>query len=124
MRITIAGLSALLLAAAMHDQPVKAAGSCESLATMAIPDATITLARTVDAGPFSPGAPAEAAEAQGRGAQPLKCAAPVLPRRRDVEAVCAIPTSRSRSGCRLRTGTENFRRSATARSTDRLRIRR
>jgi feruloyl esterase len=69
MRILVGGLYALLLAASMAVRPASAAGSCESLATMSLPNTTVTLARTVDAGPFTPGGGVEGA-AQG-GAKPL-----------------------------------------------------
>jgi Tannase and feruloyl esterase len=65
MRILVGGLCALVLAAVMTPQPLAAAASCESLASMALPNATITLARTVEAGPFTPDAGGdEAAQAQ------------------------------------------------------------
>src|SRR5262245_55469505 len=70
MRILAGSLCALLLAVLMTGRPVEAAGSCESLASMALPNVQITLARTVDAGPFSPGA-TDADGAQGRGGQPM-----------------------------------------------------
>jgi feruloyl esterase len=66
-RIVVATLLAVVAAGAMTDRSATAAGSCESLAALAIPDATITFAAAVEAGPFSPGAPAAPA-AQGGGA--------------------------------------------------------
>ena len=54
----------------------------------------------------------------------LQRSAGVLPRRRHADAVVATPTSRSKSGCRRRTGTASSRRSATAGSPDRSATRR
>jgi feruloyl esterase len=62
MRFIVGGLCALLLAALMNGEPLKAAGSCEGLASLTMPNATITLARAVDAGAFTP-APADGAGA-------------------------------------------------------------
>ena len=52
MRVLAGGLCALLVAALMQDQPLTAAGSCEGLASLTLPNATITLARADDAGAF------------------------------------------------------------------------
>jgi len=54
MRMLLAGMVAVLGAAAMHVRPVEAAASCESLATLALPNTTITSAQLVDAGAFRP----------------------------------------------------------------------
>jgi feruloyl esterase len=54
MRVLAGGLCALLLAALIQGQPLKAAGSCEGLASLTLPNATITLAKAVDAGAFAP----------------------------------------------------------------------
>ncbi len=54
MKFLVGGLCALLIAASMRPQPVTAAASCESLASLSLPNATITAARTVEAGAFSP----------------------------------------------------------------------
>jgi feruloyl esterase len=67
MRTLAGGLCALLLAAVVT-QPVRAAASCESLASTALPDATITLARIVEAGPFTPG---DGGSEAAPGAKPL-----------------------------------------------------
>ena len=49
-------------AADLRSDPTVAAGqSCESLASLMLPNATITLARTVDAGAFAPPTPADGA---------------------------------------------------------------
>ena len=45
MRIFLGGLCALILAVSMNGQPLNAAGSCEGLASLALPGATITLER-------------------------------------------------------------------------------
>jgi feruloyl esterase len=57
MRFLVGGLCALLLAALMNGEPLKATASCEGLASLSVPNATITLARAVDAGTFAPAAP-------------------------------------------------------------------
>jgi feruloyl esterase len=44
-----------------NDRAAAAGQSCESLASLMLPDATITLARTVDAGAFAPPTPADGA---------------------------------------------------------------
>ena len=43
MRILLGGLCALLLAVSMSGQPVNAAGSCEALSSLALPNAYPTL---------------------------------------------------------------------------------
>jgi feruloyl esterase len=67
MRIFVASLCALLVAVWMRPQPVDAAGSCEGLAALALPNSTITLAQPVQPGPFVPGG---AGAAGGRGGAP------------------------------------------------------
>jgi feruloyl esterase len=57
MRFLVSLLSALLLAALMSGPSLKATASCEGLASLTLPDATITLARAVEAGAFAPSAP-------------------------------------------------------------------
>ena len=57
MKILVGGLCAVLLAAWMSGRPLIAASSCESMASLALPNATITFARTVAAGGFSPSSP-------------------------------------------------------------------
>jgi feruloyl esterase len=54
MRLIVGGLCALLLASVMNGEPLKAATSCERLASLMVPNATITLAQAVDAGAFTP----------------------------------------------------------------------
>ena len=63
MKFLVGCLSALLLAGLMNPQPLKASASCASLASLALPNATITLARAVDPGPFAPAIPAGGAGA-------------------------------------------------------------
>ena len=63
MRILIGSLGALLLAALVSGQAPAASAPCESLSVLALPNATITLAETVEAGNFSSPAPGDAAEA-------------------------------------------------------------
>jgi tannase/feruloyl esterase len=58
MRSLEGGLLAVLLAASIATRTVDAAASCESLASMTLPNTTITLARVVEAGAFTPPPPA------------------------------------------------------------------
>jgi feruloyl esterase len=58
MKSLIGGLCALLLAIALGARPLDAAASCESLASLALPYTTITLARVVESGAFTLPAPA------------------------------------------------------------------
>jgi len=73
MKIPVGGLCAVLLAAVMYSQTANAAAaSCESLSSVKLPNATITLAQTVAAGAFTPTAgDAEPGEAPP-SAQPFK----------------------------------------------------
>jgi feruloyl esterase len=69
MKFLLSGASAVALAAfTTTGQPLRAAAPCESLASLRLPAAAITLAQAVEAGPFSP---AGSAAATGRGAQPM-----------------------------------------------------
>src|SRR5258705_13396816 len=54
MRFLTGVLCALILATLMIDRPLQAAPSCEGLASLALPNATITAARAVEAGAFAP----------------------------------------------------------------------
>ena len=54
MRLIARGLCALLLAVLVQAEPLRAVTSCEGLASLALPSATITLAQAVDAGAFVP----------------------------------------------------------------------
>ncbi len=65
MKILVGGLCAVLLAAVLYSQTANAAAaSCESLSSLKLPNATITLAQTVSAGAFTPtAADAEPGEA-------------------------------------------------------------
>jgi feruloyl esterase len=57
MRIATASLCSLLLATGLYagqGQPPPAAGACANLASLALPNTTITEAKAVDAGAFSP----------------------------------------------------------------------
>jgi feruloyl esterase len=65
MRILIGGGCALMVAALMSARPIAASTSCEALTAVMLPDATVTLARPVEAGVFAPAAPS------ADGAQPL-----------------------------------------------------
>jgi feruloyl esterase len=54
MKILAGAVLALLLAMLLPDQPVDAGGSCGDLSGLALPNATITAAQTVEAGSFTP----------------------------------------------------------------------
>ena len=56
MRIRAAGLCVLLAVVLATGQPLKATEACEGLTSLKLPNAMITLAVPVDAGPFSPAA--------------------------------------------------------------------
>ena len=53
MRILVHGLCALLLATLMHGATLAAAASCDSLSSLKLPNATITVAQAVPAGGFT-----------------------------------------------------------------------
>ena len=72
MKILAGGLSALLLAVLMYGQTLNATTSCESLASLALPNTKITLAQTVSAGAFTPPAAAGAATPTPAAGQPFK----------------------------------------------------
>ncbi len=65
MRILVGGLLAVLLAALIGGRTLTATAPCESLASMTLPNTTITLARIVEAGAFTPPVPAGARASQG-----------------------------------------------------------
>jgi hypothetical protein len=80
MRLVRAFLSAAVIAAVAH-APLSGAGrSCENLASMALPETTITVVKPVAAGAFVPPG------AGDRSAEALKRSAGVLPHRRDADA--------------------------------------
>ena len=54
MRVLLAGLCGFFLAASTHAQSVKAAASCEQLASLKLPNTAITLAAVVAPGAFTP----------------------------------------------------------------------
>src|SRR4029077_2492672 len=70
MKVLVGGGCALLVAALMSGRPIGASTSCESLTALALPRATVTLARQVEAGAFAPAA------AAGEGAPPLNAPRP------------------------------------------------
>ena len=115
MRILAGVLVAVVLAAAMPRQPLSAATACDRLTSLALPNVTITLARDVAAGAFTP-------TSEGGGDDPpanpraLQRPAGVLPRRRDAEAVERLRHQDRSLDAGVRTGTASSRRSATARS--------
>ncbi len=53
MRFLVGGLCALLLASLMNSETLKATTSCEGLASLTLPNVTITLAQAVGAGGFT-----------------------------------------------------------------------
>jgi len=53
MKMVIGGSCALLLALTTHGHALKAASSCESLSSLALPNTSITLAQMVPAGAFT-----------------------------------------------------------------------
>src|SRR5438445_9723761 len=53
MKMVTGGSCALLLALTTHGHALKAASSCESLSSLALPNTSITLAKTVAAGAFT-----------------------------------------------------------------------
>jgi tannase/feruloyl esterase len=61
MKILAGGFGALLAAVLMSGQTLDATASCEGLASLTLPNTTITLAQTVAAGAFTPPATAGAA---------------------------------------------------------------
>ena len=75
--------SSCLLALVGHVRPASAAVSCESLASLSLPDTTITMAQPVAAGEFMPpagrgrgaAAPTEVAGSRAEGAAPVGAAA-------------------------------------------------
>ncbi len=54
MRILIGGLTAIVLASMLSIHPQAAGAPCEQLAALAMPNTTITEARLVEAGAFTP----------------------------------------------------------------------
>jgi len=53
MRFWTAGICALFLAALVPDRAVHASTACAALSTLSLPNGTITMAQTVEAGPFT-----------------------------------------------------------------------
>jgi feruloyl esterase len=79
MRILTSMCCAALIAASMGDGTVDAAVSCASLASMALPNATISLATVVEAGAFTP--------PTSRGGPPPATIGPTF---RDLPAFCRV----------------------------------
>src|SRR5580765_3621662 len=77
MRILTGVLAAVVLAAAMPRQPLNAATACDKLTSLTLPNVTITLARDVAAGAFTPtsegGADEPPANPRAFGALPAFC---------------------------------------------------
>ena len=76
MKILSGGLAALLLAVLMNGQTLNATASCESLASLTLPDTTITMAQTVPAGAFTLPAGAGAANPAPAVVQAFKALSP------------------------------------------------
>ena len=76
MKSLAGGLSALLLALLMSGQTLNATSSCEGLASLTLPNTTITLAQTVAAGAFTPPATAGAATGTPPAAQGFRALLP------------------------------------------------
>ena len=72
MRVLAGGLCALLVAALLIDRPLRAATSCEGLASLTLPNATITAAQVVEAGAFAPPGPGGGAAPAGAGSQAFR----------------------------------------------------
>src|SRR6185503_4740341 len=53
MKILVSGLGALLLTASVNGQTLDTTASCERLASLTLPQTTITMAKVVPAGAFS-----------------------------------------------------------------------
>ena len=76
MKIFAGGLGALLLAGWMNGHTLNATASCESLASLTLPNTRITLAQAVSAGAFMPPAAAGAATPPPAAAQAFKALLP------------------------------------------------
>jgi feruloyl esterase len=63
MKILTGSLSALLLATLVPGRTLNASTSCEAVSTLALPNATVTLAQAVEAGSFTPPGASNAADA-------------------------------------------------------------
>jgi feruloyl esterase len=63
MKILVSSVCALLLATLVPNRPLHAGGACEALSMLPLRDATITLARAVEAGTFTPPGVEDAAAA-------------------------------------------------------------
>ena len=85
MKILAAGLCGVLLATVAHAQSSTAATPCERLASVTLPNTTITLAQLVEAGAFTPPAPASGAPAGG-GPVPAAAAQAL----RELPAFCRV----------------------------------
>ena len=113
MKIVAGGLGALLLAVLMNGRTLNAAQSCEGLASLTLPDTTITLAQTVAAGAFTPpGAAGAATPAPGAG-QAYKGLLAVLSRGRDPQAHQRFRYQGGSLAAGRAAGTASSRRSAT-----------
>ena len=82
MRILAGVLTAAVLTMALPRQPLSAATACDKLASLALPNVTITLARDVAAGAFTPSADPGSDDPPPNRAR-VQRAARLLPRGRD-----------------------------------------
>src|SRR5713101_5786329 len=95
MKTLLASLCALLLATLLPDRSLLAANaSCGALSMLALSNATITLAQAVEAGPFTPPAQGNAAEASRALPAFCRVAATLKPTRdSDIRIEVWMPTS-------------------------------
>ena len=107
MKPVTSALLAVCVAVWVSAEVLTAAGSCESLSALKLPDTTITMAQSVAAGGFSPPTTG-GGRSRHTARYPPSAAWPRRSRRP------RIPTSRSKCGCRRPDGTGNTRPSATA----------
>jgi feruloyl esterase len=94
MKIPAATSCALLVATLVPDRALQANASCEALSTLALPNATITVAEAVEAGTFKPPAPGSDAEAFRALSAFCRVAATLKPTRdSDITIELWMPTS-------------------------------
>jgi feruloyl esterase len=103
LRLNLVGFLMLSAAISFTAKPVSAAVSCESLASLALPNTTITSAQLVPAGQFNPPPPPGRAGGRGRGG----------PNYSDLPAFCRVlasahPTSDSDIGIEVWLPAENW----------------
>src|SRR5437899_8944188 len=90
MKILFGGLSAALLTMLVGSRALGAAASCDSLASMALPQTTITLASVVEAGAFTPPGSAEQEAERARTARGANPSGPAGQVFRGLPAFCRV----------------------------------